>query len=155
MREILANTSRSAEQVDIQPDGRWKVHGSAQAREVRPEPEHDTFNLDDDEPEVSDTSLAGGRSTAASASYGRTHTPNGYSFLPAAPTPTSGSTREGSSISRSGGGAVSGVAVAGGAAKRKHEVIDLTISDDEDDEQPAPKRQDFNRPGAGFSPYYG
>lgn len=161
VRDILDNTSKSADQVDIQPDGQWKVHGSTQAKEVKPEPQHDTFNLDDDEPEASDTGLVGDGSTAITTAYGRTQTPNGYSLLPSVPTPPSGSTREGSSMSRSGGGAAyggaavsSGCPVSGGGTKRKHDVIDLTLDDDDDDEQPAPKRHEVNRPGAGYPAYY-
>lgn len=139
VRDILDTTSEDVDQVDIQPDARWKVHGSADAQEVKPEPQYGgAFNLDDDDDEfeILDTSFPAGRSTATPVAYGNTRTPINLAPSTGVPTPASGASREGSSLSRSGG-----------TAKRSHEVIDLTLSEDD---EPAPKRQHFNTPGIGY-----
>lgn len=126
------------DQVDIQPNGEWKVHGSEED-EVKEEPKYDAFELEDDELAViSDVSFVGNRST---------NTPNTLDRSTAVPTPAPGGSREGSSISRPSGG-----------NKRSAEVIDLTLSDDDDESpQPAAKRHQFRHPGYGSaasrSPY--
>lgn len=156
VRDILTRTNKSVEQVDIQPDGTWKAHEMAEPQPVKPNPQFeevlsvddDDDGDDDDELESSDVSYAGGPSTTISARHGASRTsipvPTPTTF--GHPTPSSGVSREGSSIPRSGG-----------TAKRAHEVIDLTLSDDEDDDepiQPPPKRQQLNRPGASYLPLY-
>lgn len=143
VRDILDRTSKSVEQVDIKPDGQWKAHGPVEEEEIKPEPRYDAYNLDDDDFVVSEVSPAGGRSTSTPGGYRSTHTPANLAPPTAAPTPGPEASREGSSMSRSGGN------------KRSHDVIDLTLSDDDDEEpQPPPKRQQFNRPGAGYPSFY-
>lgn len=131
VRDILDNTSKSMDQVDIQPNGEWKVHG-AEEEAVQPEPQSEAFEIEDDGfAVISDISHVGNRST---------NTPPTLDRSTAVPTPAPGASREGSSISRPS---------AGGSNKRPAEVIDLTLSDDEDDDRPAPKRQQFRHPGYG------
>lgn len=141
VREILETTSKSVEQIDIQPDGRWKAHGPVEETEVKAEPQYDAYNLDDDDPVISEASFVGGRSTSTPVGQRSTHTNGNLAPPNGVPTPAPGASREGSSMSRSGGN------------KRNHDVIDLTLSDDEPDEPPA-KRHQFNRLGAGYPSYY-
>ncbi|CAN8097222.1 unnamed protein product [Discula destructiva] len=141
VHDILDRTSKSVEQVDIQPDGEWMDHKPVETQQVKPDPRYEeAFNVDDDELDTSEVSFASGRKLATPADPGTSRT--NFPAIYGVPTPSSGASREGSSMPRSGG-----------AAKRTHEVIDLTLSDD-DDELPPPKRQQFNRPGAGYQPYY-
>lgn len=142
MRDILDSTSKSVEQVDIKPDGEWKAHKPVEEEEVKPEPRYDAYDLDDDDFVVSEVSPAGNRSTSTPGGYRSTHTPANLAPPTGAPTPGPEVSREGSSMSRSGGN------------KRSHDVIDLTLSDDDDEPQPPPKRQQFNRPGAGYPSFY-
>lgn len=144
VRDILDRTSKSVEQVDIKPDGHWKAHGPVEEEEVKPEPQFDAYNLDDDDDLAisSEVSFAGGRSTSAAGGHRSTYTPANLAPPTGAPTPGPAISREGSSMSRSGGN------------KRGHDVIDLTLSDDDDEPQPPPKRQQFNRPSAGYPSFY-
>lgn len=124
MRDILDNTSKSVEQVDIEPNGRWSVHGPVEAEVEQSEHQHDTLELDDDEVSISEVNTLQKQNSETPTTL-------------APRTPMSGVSREASSMPRSGG------------TKRAHEVIDLTLSDDDDDEppQPAHKRQQLSRPG--------
>lgn len=132
VRDILDNTSKSVEQVDIQPNGEWKAHGHVED-EVKPEPQHDAFDLlDDDDLLISDVSYAG-RST---------NTPNTLAPTTGAHTPAPGASRESSSMAPRSGG-----------TKRSHEVIDLTLSDDDEPPQPARKRQQYQHPGSRPPPF--
>lgn len=143
VREILDSTSKSVEQIDIQPDGQWKAHGPVEEQQVKPEPQYDAYNLDDDDLVISEVNFSGGRDTSTPGEYRSTHTPANLVPQTGAPTPASGASREGSSMPRSGGN------------KRSHDVIDLTLSDDDDAEPlPPSKRQQFNRLGAGYPPFY-
>lgn len=130
MRDILDRTSKSVEQVDIQPDGEWKAHGPVED-EVKEEPQYDAFDLDDDDLVISEVSYVGNLSSTAAPTTG-------------GPTPAPGASREGSSMPKPGG------------TKRAHEVIDLTLSDDDDEELPQPptKRQQIHRPGSGLPSYF-
>lgn len=135
VRDILDNTSKAVEQVDIQPTGVWKAHGPMED-EVKSEPKYEAFDLlDDDDFEISSVSYVG-----RNANTPTTLAPTTAAPTPAAPTPAAGVSREGSSMPRPGG------------TKRTHEVIDLTLSDDEDDDdeppQRPPKRQQLSHPGS-------
>ncbi|KAF3770445.1 hypothetical protein M406DRAFT_354454 [Cryphonectria parasitica EP155] len=121
VRDILNNTPTSVEQIDIEPSGRWKMHKPTEAL-ANPEPQYDAFELDDDDLVVSEINQSRDYST---------NSPNTVGPATGVLTPASGFSKEGSSsISRPGG------------TKRAHEVIDLTLSDEDDEEssQPPSKR---------------
>ncbi|KAL1868464.1 E3 SUMO-protein ligase pli1 [Diaporthe australafricana] len=133
VRDILDRTSRSVEQVDIEPNGQWKAHGSIE-EELEPEPEHEAFAIDDDDLVISEISYVGNRGT---------NTPNTLAPTTSTPTPVTAASREGSSMPRSGGN------------KRSHaEVIDLTLSEDEEAPQPPRKKMQYG-PGSAYSSYLG
>lgn len=115
------------EQVNIQPNGEWQAHGQVED-DVKAEPQLDALDLlDGDDFLVSDVSYVG-RST---------NTPNTLAPTTGAHTPAPGaSSRESSSISRPGG------------TKRTHEVIDLTLSDDDEPDEPVRKRQQYHHPSS-------
>lgn len=114
--------------MDIQPNGEWKAHRPVED-DPDPEPKRDAFEVDDDDlVEV----VSGHRNS------------NAHNVAPAlgVPTPSSGASREGSSMPRSGG------------TKRSLDVIDLTLSDDDDEtSQPPQKRPQYGRPSAAAYPY--
>lgn len=127
VKDILDHTSESTEQVTIEPDGQWRAQASSE-----PEPKRPRYSsgvnasvIDDDDDEVvplDSFSLQSARNT---------QTPNQSLF--------------GTPGSAQGNGSSSG------SRKRPAEVIDLTLSDDEDDEPVrAPKRQN-----AGQTPSLG
>ncbi|KAK0629857.1 PINIT domain-containing protein [Bombardia bombarda] len=132
VREILVETPDSVEQVTIEPDGKWAAPGTQKSS--RKEQSYEPSYLDDDDFVVSET--------LSRASYGTTHceTPSRM----AAPstflgTPTNSSSRDSSAMPRS-------------ATSNKRplpEVIDLTFSDD-DDEEPA---RPVKRPNYGSNGY--
>ncbi|KAK8138925.1 hypothetical protein PG984_002305 [Apiospora sp. TS-2023a] len=118
VKDILDHTSESTEQVTIEPDGQWRAQASSE-----PEPKRPRYSsgvnasvIDDDDDEVvplDSFSLQSARNT---------QTPNQSLFG----TP----------------GSVQGNGPPSASRKRPAEVIDLTLSDDEDDEPVrAPKRQ--------------
>ncbi|KAK7951750.1 uncharacterized protein PG986_007478 [Apiospora aurea] len=128
VKDILDHTSESTEQVTIEPDGQWRAQASSE-----PEPKRPRYSsganasvIDDDDDDVvplDSFSLPSARNT---------QTPNQSLFGTPGPAQGNGSV---SSASR----------------KRPAEVIDLTLSDDEDDEPVrAPKRQN-----AGQTPSLG
>lgn len=124
------NTSKSVDQVDIQPNGEWKAHRPVED-EVDQEPQRDAYEVDDDD--LVEVGSAGRSNSSAFDVVGL-----GLGF----PTPSSGASREGSSMPRPGG------------TKRSHaDVIDLTLSDDDDTPQPPPKRQQYSRPSGSAYPY--
>ncbi|PSR94206.1 PINIT domain-domain-containing protein [Coniella lustricola] len=129
VRDILDSTSKGVEQVDIEPNGHWSVHGPVEAEAEQSENQHDTFELDDDEVSISDVHALRKQDSETPTTL-------------APRTPVSGVSREPSSMPRSGG------------TKRAHEVIDLTLSDDDDDEppQPAHKRRQLARPDGEPTP---
>ncbi|TLD13620.1 uncharacterized protein PgNI_04571 [Pyricularia grisea] len=127
-REILSKTSQSIEQVTIDPSGEWRIPGSEPV-DLRDEPANgggnETNYIVDDEVILSDISIFSGRRTA---------TPSRSLQLPS--TPTTGVSREGSTMPRS---------VASAGTKRSAAVIDLTLSDDDEPSDPPPtKRQNVN-----------
>jgi len=108
VKDILANTSSSVDQVVIEPDGRW----TSQAAPAKNEPEEQPEDFFDDDLEISEINVLNGRSF---------ETPN--RSLPSISTPATAQSREGSTLPR-----------VSSSAKRPAQVIDLTLSSDEDDE---------------------
>jgi E3 SUMO-protein ligase PIAS1 len=121
--QILAQTSDSIEQVTIEPNGEWAVPGAKKETT----PKQDASFVDDDDIIVSEVSKTAGRSTAA---------PSVVSVpTPHLATPTSVASRDTSAAPRSSN------------KRPAPEVIDLTLSDD--DEPPRPvKRANY---GSGYS----
>jgi E3 SUMO-protein ligase PIAS1 len=133
VKDILRNTSKSVDQVTIQPNGKWELH-------VRPEPvskSNGVASSDDDDDLIEITK--NGETVQMS-------TPRTYGTPAAAAVP---STREASSSSyaapRSQGSSSTKRPIAA--------VIDLTSSGDEDEEPFArqPKRQYTNSSTNGFA----
>lgn len=122
VRNILKNTSKSVDQVTIQPDGRWELH-------TRKEPMSQSNGVASDD----DDDLVEVTKTGDSVSMG---TPLTYRPMTGAVVQRSGSSRDSSSAS----------------TKRPiAAVIDLTSSGDEDEEPVArtPKRQQTGTNGYG------
>lgn len=148
VRDILENTSDSQEQVTIEPDGEWRAQ-AAEPERKRSRYSSNSARLDDDDDLsiVSDSCTFNSatvvpkleNSSYATPSYLNPGTPNGRS--------TATASREPSSVPKSGG------------TKRPAEVIDLTLSSDEDDEPIVrpPKRQNhgqgLNDVDIRFPPY--
>ncbi|KUI64483.1 E3 SUMO-protein ligase pli1 [Cytospora mali] len=129
VKDILDNTTQSVEKVDIEPDGQWKAHGEVEDV-VKPESHHEAFDLDDDD--LVEVDFVGNRGT---------NTPNTLAPTPNTPTPGVAASREGSSMPRSGN-------------KRSHaEVIDLTLSDEDEPPQPPAKRLHY-RTSSAYPPSY-
>ncbi|KAI0013693.1 PINIT domain-containing protein [Xylariaceae sp. FL0662B] len=137
--DILARTSDSLEQVTIEPDGQWRIQGA------EPEPNKSrqsgaSARIDDDDLAiVSDSRGLGNGVTASPMSGTNTFSTPSRPFLSSGSTPD-GRSREASNAPRSG------------SNKRPAEVIDLTLSSDEDDEPivRAPKRQ-YHGPSHGLN----
>lgn len=132
VKDILTNTPRSTEQVTIEPDGNWLLPALPQSEEqTRPQPEA-SFIEDDD--------LVVGQ---VSSRQSNTATPNrpGYVFG----TPAQGSSREGSSIA----------APRSSSKRAAAEVIDLTLSDDDDADVRPVKRPNTNAQFNGYSNGWG
>jgi E3 SUMO-protein ligase PIAS1 len=127
VQNILRSTSKSVDQVTIEPDGTWTQN----AKQASPA----DMNASDDEDlvEIKDTRVSAiKRGNTPTPSLSSTRSPQTASREPS----TSGTTSH-----------------AGTSGKRPiSQVIDLTLSDDEDDDQPrAPKRQ-FNTSAYSMSP---
>lgn len=124
VREILDNTSKDVDTVTIEPDGRWFVKSEEERRNEFGShgAQHSHLEDDDDDLEISEVNIIGRR----------LETPRNASF--SSSTPASGS-RGPPSVGPRG--------VAPSSVKRPAAaVIDLTLSSDEDEpDQPAPKRQ--------------
>ena len=129
VKDILINTSQSVEKVDIEPEGQWKAHGEVEDV-VKPEFQHEAFDLDDDD--LVEVNFSGNRGT---------NTPNTLAPTPNTPTPGAAASRESSSMPRTG------------SNKRTHAVIDLTLSDDDEPPQPPSKRLQY-RTGSAYPPSY-
>lgn len=132
VRDILDRTAQNVEQVDIEPNGQWKAHGSVE-EEVEPEPQHEALAIDDDDLVISEISYVGNRGT---------NTPNTLAPTTSTPTPVTAASREGSSMPRSGGN------------KRAYEVIDLTLSEDDEPPEPPRKKVQYGA-GSAYSSYLG
>ncbi|OTB20550.1 hypothetical protein K445DRAFT_51314 [Daldinia sp. EC12] len=132
VQEVLENTPESCEQVTIEPDGQWRIK-SEDPEPTRSRPPNGTKIEDDDDLSIlSDTHAFGNGATGTpSRSLLSGGTPNG-------------SLRETPNTQRSG------------SSKRPAEVIDLTLSSDEEDEPiRPPKRQNLGPAnGLSFPPAY-
>jgi len=115
-RQILAETSESIEQVTIEPNGEWAVPGAKKEAT----PNHAASFVDDDDLVISEVTKTAGRSTTA-GSMPSTASPH-------LATPTSVASRDTSAVPRSSN------------KRPAPEVIDLTLSDDED-EPPRPVKR--------------
>lgn len=139
VRDILENTSESQEQVTIEPDGQWRTQaGEPEPRRSRYSSNNARAEDDDDISILSDSRAFNGITSRQTLEDSSPPTPNHSMFNIATPSGASTTaSREPSSVPRSAGG------------KRPAEVIDLTLSSDEDDEPivRAPKRQNY---GQGF-----
>lgn len=123
--DILTNTPKDLEQVTIEPDGKWSTP-TPQSETRRQSSQHEASLLDDDD-------LILGQVNSRTTS---TPIRSGYSYN----TPAQDS-REASSMPRSGT-----------SSKRPAaEVIDLTLSDDEDNPPRPTKRQ--NTSNIGYNPW--
>lgn len=124
-RQILAQTTDAVEQVTIEPNGEWAVPGAKKEAT----PNHEASYLDDDDIVV--TKTAGRISTGPAQAAAST---------PHLATPTSVASRDTSAAPRS-------------SKKRPApEVIDLTLSDD-DDEPPRPVKRSNHGGGYSTVPY--
>ncbi|OLN81581.1 E3 SUMO-protein ligase pli1 [Colletotrichum chlorophyti] len=130
VKEILANTPKSLDQVTIEPDGQWRVTSTQDANRSNNDGRSSLDDDDDDDFEISEVSVVRGRNF---------ETPNRSVASTATPTTTVMS-RESSALPR-GLGSISG--------KRPHAervTIDLTLSDDDEPAAPPPKRQQLQPP---------
>ncbi|KAF5522773.1 E3 SUMO-protein ligase pli1 [Colletotrichum aenigma] len=131
VKEILANTSKSLDQVTIEPDGQWRVNSSQDDQSAN----GGNGSVDDDDDDdfiISEVSVIRGRNL---------ETPVRSVASTATPTTTIMS-RESSTMPRGLGST---------SAKRPHSdrvTIDLTLSDDDEPLQPPPKRQQLQPPTA-------
>ncbi|KAJ3953363.1 E3 SUMO-protein ligase pli1 [Colletotrichum tropicale] len=131
VKEILANTSKSLDQVTIEPDGQWRVNSSQDDQSAN----GGNGSVDDDDDDdfiISEVSVIRGRNL---------ETPVRSVASTATPTTTIMS-RESSTMPRGLGST---------SAKRPHSdrvTIDLTLSDDDEPLQPPPKRQQLQPPAA-------
>lgn len=121
MQNILSTTSRSVEQVTIEPDGRWSQHGKASS----PKNNDTSFGSDDEELiEIKDSRV--------------------YALKTAStPVPSVGSTRTPPMSSREASASATSTYASTSSKRPASQIIDLTLSDDDDDlpvSRP-PKRQ--------------
>ncbi|KAI1333766.1 hypothetical protein F5Y15DRAFT_403886 [Xylariaceae sp. FL0016] len=140
VRQILEKTSYSLEQVTVEPNGQWRTQAAA------PEPTKSHYSgagvsdhIDDDDDALVITDyqprLSGGPSGRASFGGNHMGTPNQYHI---GSTPAS-SSREASNAPRSG------------SKRPLAEVIDLTLSSDEDDEPIRPPKKQYQGSNYGDS----
>jgi E3 SUMO-protein ligase PIAS1 len=131
VKDILTSTPQVIEQVTIEPDGKWLLPAPQSEEKSRPQTES-SFIEDDD--------LVIGQ---VSSRPSNTATPSrsGYAFS----TPAQGSSREGSSIAAPRSTASS--------KRPAAEVIDLTLSDDDDADIRPVKR--LNTQFNGYSSVWG
>ncbi|KAF1957550.1 hypothetical protein CC80DRAFT_46995 [Byssothecium circinans] len=119
VQEILQKVSRDTDQVTIEPDGQWSTDTAVPASNTNGYDDDD--ESDEDLVEISDYRLAAIKSEAVASPQYLMRTP---------PVPS----RETSSAPRTGG-------------KRASEVIDLTLSDDDEPVRPA-KKVAYNTPNS-------
>ncbi|KAI2469202.1 PINIT domain-containing protein [Annulohypoxylon bovei var. microspora] len=127
--EVLKNTSRSQQQVTIEPDGQWRTK-TEEPEPSRSRPTISSRIEDDDDLSILSDSHGFTNGAALGTMNGRNTMSTPNRSLLSSGTP-SGGPRETPTTQRSG------------SNKRPAEVIDLTLSSDEDDEPivRAPKRQ--------------
>ncbi|KAJ9134469.1 Miz sp-ring zinc finger [Pleurostoma richardsiae] len=133
VKDILERTPKSVEQVTIEPNGEWKIQHDEEDQRPAPTTHNASFvDDDDDDLIISETSFLG-RGTS---------TPNrSLPFSTGTPT-TTGASRESSTM----------------APRSSHkrpiaEVVDLTLSDDDEPSRPPPKKQYTSSNGYSLSPF--
>lgn len=134
VQEILEQTPTSVDQVTIEPDGRWSYSKAANSYDSTPKVKQENGEQYDDEDddsddlvEITDPRIKSIKSEAPATPYSFGRTPPAFS-------------REAST-------SYSAPTAARAGQKRKSEVIDLTLSDDEEPPRPA-KRQAYNTPNS-------
>ena len=155
VKDILENTSSELDQVTIDPDGTWhtektqdRANGGSATRSTPPRasdgPEA-VATLLDDEFEIVSTPVPK-RSNGYS-------TGNGNSLTSSATLVNSRDTTAtpNQAVSASGGGGGGGGGGFNSSNKRTREVIDLTLSSDEEDDEPLPSRLKRQHTGNGYS----
>lgn len=132
VQEVLENTPDSLEQVTIEPDGVWKLK-TEEPEPSRSRPSASSRIDDDDDLAILSDSHGTGNGVRNTMS---TPTPLRSQFSSGTP---NGGSRETPSAPRSG------------SNKRPAEVIDLTLSSDEDDEPIRPPKRQYQGPSNGLS----
>lgn len=137
VQEILQQTSRSTDQVTIEPDGKWSTGVSINVSAITngtyktqaPDPDSD-----DDIVEVSDYRINSIKAEATNTPISLARTPPMSSREPS---------MVNSAAPRSGTG-----------SKRTHDVVDLTLSDDDEDDEPVRpnKRVAYSTPNSNPDP---
>jgi E3 SUMO-protein ligase PIAS1 len=121
VQNILSTTSRSVEQVTIEPDGRWSQHSKASS----PNNNNTSFGSDDEELiEIKDSRVSALKTAST-------------------PVPYVGSTRTPPMSSREASASAASTHASTSSKRPASQIIDLTLSDDDDDlpvSRP-PKRQ--------------
>lgn len=137
MTEIIKGTPESVEQVTIEPDGHWVLPGAAATQKKAKSVSHDTSFLDEDDFFISGmfqtpnqlratpTPGQGGSVTSAATAY--------------LDTPSNSASRDSSAIPKS----------ATSNKRTMSEVIDLTLSDDDEPPRPS-KRTNYGSNGYGY-----
>lgn len=130
VKDILANTPAQQDQVTIEPDGRWHAPGlEGETIETSRESHDDASYIDDDDDAliISDISFVGVDRSCVTPGQA----------APGMGTPTTIGSYGSHSIPRA----------SSSSGKRPiSQVIDLTLSDDDEPPDPAPKRQNFGPP---------
>jgi E3 SUMO-protein ligase PIAS1 len=116
VQNILSNTSRSVEQVTIEPDGKWSQHSKAASPNNNNSNNHNTsFGSDDEELiEIQDS-----RVTALK--------------MASTPVPSVGSARTPPMSSREASASATSTHASTSSKRPASQIIDLTLSDDDDD----------------------
>ncbi|KAL1608383.1 E3 SUMO-protein ligase pli1 [Paraconiothyrium brasiliense] len=127
VQDILSNVSRSTDQVTVEPDGQWRSEKEPPATNRKSNGSAYGYNYDEEDDseeelvEIPDYRLSAIKSEAAP-------TPQSLQSIRTPPAPS----REASSAPRTG-------------SKRSSEVIDLTLSDDD---EPRPKKVAYSTPNS-------
>ncbi|KAI1634156.1 PINIT domain-containing protein [Biscogniauxia mediterranea] len=136
VKDILENTSSSLEHITIEPDGRWRIQGGEnEPKRSRQSGVSSRIDDDDDISIVSDSQSFNGAPKSTYNGVNAYSTPNRSVYSAGTPT---GNSREAS-------------APKSGSNKRTAEVIDLTLSSDEEDDEPIirPTKRQYHGPANG------
>ncbi|KAJ9643065.1 E3 SUMO-protein ligase pli1 [Coniosporium tulheliwenetii] len=134
VQEILQQTSRSTDQVTIEPDGKWSTGAPPTGPATSNGAHKNDPDSDDDIVEVSDYRINNIKAEA-------TNTPISLARTPPM------SSREPSMVN-------SAAPHSGTGSKRTHDVVDLTLSDDDEDDEPVRpnKRVAYSTPNSNPDP---
>ncbi|KAI0603404.1 PINIT domain-containing protein [Biscogniauxia sp. FL1348] len=136
VKDILENTSSSLEHITIEPDGRWRIQGAEnEPKRSRHSGVSSKIDDDDDISIVSDSQSFSGGPKSTYSGVNAYSTPNRSVYSAGTPT---GNSRE-ASVPKTGNN------------KRTAEVIDLTLSSDEEDDEPIirPTKRQYHGPTNG------